>query len=178
MPLDSNGIWQYTETEAASLASDMLNRLSSSVSDVVEDLDTRVSATEANDASWTALPLAAGWAVGTGWLGLAYRKIKGTVELGGCFLIRPSGGSAQAVAPGTPITIATLPAGYRPSTASSVVGAGGIAANGLYGYAAWWILPDGKVQVVPHIGAGSIVAGGPAVANNVHLGAGVRFVAA
>ena len=35
MPLDSNGIWQYTESEAVAPFSNVLNRLAESVSDVI-----------------------------------------------------------------------------------------------------------------------------------------------
>jgi hypothetical protein len=44
MPLDSNGIWQYSETDPLSPFSDLLNMGQVSVSDAIEDVNTRVSA--------------------------------------------------------------------------------------------------------------------------------------
>lgn len=53
MPLDSNGIWQYEETESAAPVAAMLNRLAGSVSDVVAPL--------IGDTGWEVLPLVSGF---------------------------------------------------------------------------------------------------------------------
>lgn len=50
MPLDANGIWQYTESETAAPFSAVLNRLAQSVSDVVEP--------HVHDSGWTPIPIA------------------------------------------------------------------------------------------------------------------------
>ncbi|MBD8077701.1 hypothetical protein [Cellulosimicrobium arenosum] len=42
MPIDSNGIWQYEETDAEATASDLLNLLATSTSDAVSDVNVRV----------------------------------------------------------------------------------------------------------------------------------------
>ena len=52
MPLDSNGIWQYEESETAAPVSTMLNRLAKSVSDAVAPLVT--------DTGWVNVSLASG----------------------------------------------------------------------------------------------------------------------
>jgi hypothetical protein len=55
MPLDGNGIWQYTEGETASLASVMWNRLASSVSTVVGSILSRLTGLEAQNVTVFAL---------------------------------------------------------------------------------------------------------------------------
>lgn len=54
MPLDSNGIWQYTESETVAPFSEMLNRLAGSVSDAIEPLVTP------GPVEWTSAGLVAG----------------------------------------------------------------------------------------------------------------------
>lgn len=51
MPLDTNGIWQYDETDNEATSSDLLNLLAASTSAAVGDLDDRVTvADEKSDA--------------------------------------------------------------------------------------------------------------------------------
>lgn len=58
MPLDSNGIWQYTEVETAAPVSTMLNRLAGSVSTVVGPL--------VIDTGWQTIANASGSVVSSG----------------------------------------------------------------------------------------------------------------
>jgi hypothetical protein len=61
--LDPNGIWQYEETDAEATASDLLNLLAVSVSDVVGDLNVAVAGKEDDlgDTGWVTCPAAGGW---------------------------------------------------------------------------------------------------------------------
>jgi hypothetical protein len=173
VPLDVNGIWQYEETDPASTFSDLLNLGTSSTSDAVGALAARVAVTELEDPAWTALTLNAGWANGAGWQPLSYRKVRGTVELSGGFLNRV--GSSLAVTAGSIYEIATLPAGYRPSTV--VPDAGTLGVGGALGSCVVRVDGDGRVRFMSLVASGTMVVPGSAIQNHVGIGQ-VRFDAA
>lgn len=151
MPQDSNGIWQYAETDAEATASDLLNLGQASVSTAVGALRARAAVLEQPDSDFAAIPLASGWAAdGTGLLG--YRLRNGSGQLSGARIKRTAN---LAVGVGVGYTVATLPAGGRPNRL--IVGVGAI---GGLGPAAVLIGTDGNIQIVPLMAGGTITTAG------------------
>lgn len=102
---DAQGVWQYGESDAIALVSDMLNKGMDSVSDAIATDRTRLTALETatNDSGWITLTLTAGgWTVAQP---VRYRKIGAVVYMDGELVNGTVGATV----------IATLPAGYRPS---------------------------------------------------------------
>lgn len=97
MPLDSEGIWQYEETDDASPVSGMLNLLAGSVSTEIADVRANLLA----DTGWVNLTLINSWTALEGTP--AVRRIGEFVFAKGSV----TGGTAQ--------TIANLPAAFIPS---------------------------------------------------------------
>lgn len=129
MPLDSNGIWTYTETDPASLFSDTLNLLSASVSDAIEEDRDRLADLEAAPAAAALTLNSALWkAYHADWDPPRVRRQGREVWLEG--MIGPNV-SSISVAAGTayPILSSPLPAGYRPAKNkmySSIMGGTGL----------------------------------------------------
>jgi hypothetical protein len=119
MPLDANGIWQYTETDSAATASDLLNLLAESTSDAIEAVNDRVDALVPNT-PWTALVLNAPRFVLYGGGGdgpVSYCRSGNVVQLHG--VVSPGDATAVTAVNGTSVNgdnlIVQLPAGARPT---------------------------------------------------------------
>ncbi|MFD4957153.1 DUF859 family phage minor structural protein [Microbacterium sp. NPDC058389] len=112
---------------------------------------------------WTALPLASGWAVESGFTAPMYRVMGGQIEITPTILVRTS---TLAVAAGTLYTVATLPTGSRPSAGVGSAGAIGVA--GTLGACQWRINTTGTLQFSPYVASGTIATGG-GVQNSVIL---------
>jgi hypothetical protein len=97
MPLDSEGIWQYEETDDASPVSGLLNLLAASTSTQIADVRSNLPA----DTGWVNLTLLNSWTASEGTP--AVRRIGEMVFAKGVV----TGGSAQL--------IANLPAAFIPS---------------------------------------------------------------
>lgn len=109
MPLDSNGVWQYEETETATPFSTLLNKLASSVSTQVGLLRAAVAPVVG-----TITPTSGTWKLGTSPTGVGgpYVVLRGQAAvLGGA--VRRDGTSPTGV---TSALIGMLPAGSRPGT--------------------------------------------------------------
>ena len=151
MPLDSNEIWQYEESDLASPFSDTLNLLAVSVSDAFEDDRARLTALEAPPASWAAVPLAPGWVRGAGWQAPIYRKNDRVIQLLSGLIVRS--GSPITLTAGNLYQIGTLPEGYRPAGVFSygvVPNPCAIAGGGARGPGVIRIELDGAINLVPY----------------------------
>jgi len=154
MPLDSNDIWQFEETDLASPFSDTLNLLAESVSDAFEDDRARLAVLEAPPASWAAVPLASGWVRGAGWQAPLYRKNDRVIQLLSGLIVRS--GSNITLTAGNTYKIGDLPVGYRPAGVFSygvVPHPCAIAGGGTRGTGVIRIDLDGSINLVPYITA-------------------------
>lgn len=134
MPLDSNGIWQYTEAETVGTWSGLLNKLAGSVSTAVGTLRSLVVPSVG-----TIVPTSGTWKTGTVPTGvggpLVNRRGKLAVLQGA---VRRDGSSPTGV---MNALVGMLPAGYRPAV--MVVAA--VPTSG--GHAQLEIAPSGAITV-------------------------------
>lgn len=115
---DSNGIYQYAETDTASPFSTLLNLGQQSISTAVASIRARLNALEATP-SWAAFTLNSGWAVASGYNTRVLRDGK-IVQVEGTRITRS--GSDLTVTGGTAAIdhvfmsgTNVIPSGYRPA---------------------------------------------------------------
>lgn len=100
MPLDSNGIWQYTESETAAPFSTVLNRLAGSVSSVLAPF--------VLDTGWVAVPTT----LPSPWVGSLFaRKVGSRVEWKGAI---EANGTVWGAINNPQTVVAAFPAQFRP----------------------------------------------------------------
>lgn len=129
MPLDSNGIWIYQESDSASPFSDTLNLLADSTSDAIEDVNDRVD-TLIPVTPWTNLALSTTSSTanfklyGAGGDGpVRYSRWGRMVQVHG--VVSPNTAAAVTAVNGSswsdPNRIAVLPVGARPASTMTMV---------------------------------------------------------
>jgi hypothetical protein len=112
MPLDAQGIWQYTGSELASPAPDLLNRLAGSVSSKVAAITAVTTSTIALDPLWTADAANP----------LSLTRVNGRWLLSAFF----RNAAAMALVANTTITVGTVAAAARVPTGLPTLRAAGV----------------------------------------------------
>lgn len=127
MALDSNGIWQFEESDPASPFSDLLNLLAASTSDKVEDLSGAIAAL---DALWSGAE--ADIAVSSGWAATDSQGHRPRVRALGP-LVLGQGSFTRGGATGALNLMGIIPPGFRPGpspTGTSFIGISAFTAGG------------------------------------------------
>lgn len=99
-----NGVWQYTGTENAAPTPALLNLLGDSIRTLLAN------------PTWAAVPVDSSWAV-TSFQTPVIAKVGSEIHMLPGAITRAL--SAQAIAPGSPLAVATLGAAHRPAVALS-----------------------------------------------------------
>lgn len=142
MALDSNGIWQYEETDAEATASDLLNLGMGSVSARVGDLQDEVDAKqdEIGDTGWVNVTIGSGFAAQSG-------QTPQVRRIGSVIYARGGWGSAGIASANTGYDVGTIPAGFRPPRTSQAVATGSSAAR------------FGRLEITPSTGNVRLLTG-------------------
>lgn len=162
MPLDANGIFKYTEQDLIGTFSTLLNKgqdsVSASLAAVKAATTARLVALETNETNWVPVDAAQGYASD-----MKVRRIGKIIYVTGLI----SSTTAQTLPSGTPVSIGTVPPGFRivgteylwPAQASIGIPVNAIVnTSGVIQIRTWGPTTPAPVGVAYGIGSGWIVA--------------------
>lgn len=140
MALDSNGVWQYEETDSEATASDLLNLGMASVSGRVAGIDASLQAVDDRSVTLTGTQVVSSVASGSGALDSAVAVLT-TTATGATFVTWRVFGEFNYVSGGGPVSMFRVATDLRPDETAAVSICHGV--NGAFGR----VKADGVVEM-------------------------------